>query len=316
MSTEIFVGIDVSKDFLDVACSHERTVPRFANSDEGLEELCTYLRGFTVALVVMEATGGYQRLALATLIQAGFASVAVNPRQVRDFAKAAGKLEKTDRVDARVLVLFAERMRPAVRELPDEETCSFKELITRRRQVIEMLVAEKNRHGQAQSSRVRKDIKEHIDWLKKRLRDTDGELKAQLEGSEAWNAKVDLLDAVPGVGRVTVLSVLCSVPELGTLNRKQIAKLAGLAPLCKDSGQKKGKREIMGGRAEVRTALYMATLVATRHNDKIKAFYTRLVAAGKPKKVALVACMRKLLTILNAMLREHLSLPQTPAASN
>jgi transposase len=316
MEAEIFVGIDVSKDFLDVACSHDKAVARYPNSDAGIEQLRTHMRSFKVALVVMEATGGYQRLALAGLMSAGLAAVAVNPRQVRDFARAMGKLEKTDQVDARVLMLFAERVRPAARPLADETTRIFDEVLGRRRQILEMLNAERNRHAQAQFSRVRKDIKEHIEWLKKRLRNTEDELKEEVEQNPAWNAKVELLEAVPGVGRVTVLTLLSALPELGTLNRKQIAKLAGLAPLCRDSGHQRGKRSIWGGRAEVRAVLYMATMVATRHNAIIKSFYTRLVSSGKPKKVALIASMRKLLTILNAMLRDHLcKAPQITAAA-
>lgn len=317
MGDQIYIGIDVSKDYLDVACSHEAPgVQRYANNDDGLTELRESLRDQSVALVVMEATGGYQRLALATLTKAGLPTVAVNPRQVRDFARAAGKLEKTDQVDARVLMLFAERMRPEVRALPDEKTRIFDELITRRRQLVEMLVAEKNRYAQAQSSRVEKDIKEHIEFLKKRLRDADKDLQKEVESSDVWNAKVELLIKLPGVGRLTVLSLLSVLPELGTVDRRAIAKLAGLAPLCRDSGHQKGKRVIWGGRAEARSALYMATLVATRHNDTIRAYYTRLLGAGKAKKLALTACMRKLLTILNAMLRDHLNTPQIAAAAH
>jgi transposase len=306
MGPEIFVGVDVSKDFLDVALSQSGAPERFANSELGIEQLCEKLRGQPVQLVVMEATGGYQRLALAMLLQSGFPAVAVNPRQARDFAKALGLLEKTDQVDARVLRLFAERVRPDVRPLPDESTRSFDELLTRRRQIVEMLVAERNRAAQAQTSRVRKSIKEHIEWLKKQLRDTDQDLRDQVEKSPAWNAKVELLEQIPGVGRVTVLTLLSAVPELGTLNRKQVAKLVGLAPLCRDSGKQSGKRATWGGRSDARAVLYMAALVATRHNPEIKAFYSRLVAAGKAKKLALVAAMRKLLTIVNAMMRDHL----------
>ena len=316
MEKDIYVGIDVSKDFLDVAYSHEAGVRRYVNHEQGLEQLVQDLKPLVVRLVVMEASGGYQRLALASLMSEGIAAVAVNPRQVRDFARALGTLEKTDEIDARVLALFAERMRPPARPLADETTRIFDEVLGRRRQIIEMLVAERNRYAQAQYSRVRKDIKEHIEFLKKRLRNTDDELKEAVEQNPAWNAKVEMLEAVKGVGRVTVLTLLSALPELGTLSRKQIAKLAGLAPLSRDSGQQRGKRSIWGGRADVRAALYMATLVATRHNDTIKAFYTRLVSAGKPKKVALVASMRKLLTILNAMLRAHLNPPQITAAAS
>ena len=315
MTKDIYVGIDVSKGFLDVACSHEIEVRRYANDEDGLEQLVLALKPLTVALVVMEASGGYQRLALASLVSEGFSAVAVNPRQVRDFARAMGKLEKTDEIDARVLALFAERIRPTARPLADETTRIFDEVLGRRKQLIEMLVAEKNRYAQAQYSRVRKDLKEHIEFLKKRLRNTDGELKEAVESNPAWNAKVELLEAVKGVGRVTVMTLLSALPELGTLSRKQIAKLAGVAPLSRDSGQQRGKRSIYGGRADVRVALYLATMVATRHNATIKAFYSRLLSAGKPKKVALVASMRKLLVILNAMLRDHLNPPQITAAA-
>jgi transposase len=315
MDPRVFVGIDVSKDYLDVALTGAAAVERFTNDEAGIDELCAKLRSLSVELVVMEATGGYQRLALATLARAGFAAVAVNPRQVRDFARAMGLLEKTDQVDARALMLFAERVRPEVRTLPDEATKLFDELLTRRRQVIDMLVAERNRMAQAQSSRVRKSIKEHIEWLKKQLRDTDNELKEEVEKSPSWNAKVELLEQVKGIGRVTVLTLLSAVPELGTLNRKQIAKLVGVAPLCRDSGKHTGKRITWGGRSDARAVLYMAALVATRYNPDIKAFYTRLLAAGKAKKLALVAAMRKLLTIVNAMMRDHLKQQTTPAAA-
>lgn len=315
MDAEIFVGVDVSKDFLDVACSHEDEVRRYANSSDGVQALREHLKAHQIALVVMEATGGYQQMALASLVSAGLAAVAVNPRQVRQFAQALGKLEKTDKVDARVLALFAERIKPEARPLADETTRIFDEIMGRRRQIVEMLTAERNRHAQARFSRTRKEIKEHIEYLKKRLRNTDQELKDEVEQHPAWDAKVDLLETVAGVGRVTVLTLLSALPELGTLDRKQIAKLAGLAPLCRDSGRQRGKRSIWGGRSEVRAVLYMATLVATRHNETIKRFYTRLVSAGKPKKVALIASMRKLLTILNAMLRDHLRAPQITAAA-
>lgn len=314
MAQDIFVGIDVSKDYLDVAIGESPT-ERYANSEQGATQLCEKLSGYTVKLVVMEATGGYQRLALATLHQRGLPTVAVNPRQVRDFAKAMGVLEKTDQVDARMLRLFAERVRPEVRPIPDEITREFDELLTRRRQLVEMLVAERNREKQAQTKRVLRNIKEHIEWLKKQLRSTDNELKEQVDKSPVWNAKVQLLQQIPGVGRVTVMTLLSSLPELGTLNRKKIAKLSGLAPLCRDSGKHSGKRTTWGGRADVRAVLYMATMVACRRNPTIKAFYARLVTAGKPKKLALVAAMRKLLTIINAMVRDHAAQQLTTAAA-
>lgn len=308
-----YVGIDVSKEHLDV-CSSGAAVPtRWTNDDAGIEALVAALRGETPALVVMEASGGYQRRVLVALVEAGISAVAVNPRQARDFAKALGLLEKTDQVDARALMLFAERVRPEVRAITDETTRLFEEALGRRRQLVEMLVAEKNRLQQAESRGVRKDIEEHVKWLKKRVRDTDDDLDARVLRAPAWNAKVELLEQIDGIGRVTALTLLSAIPELGTLNRKQIAKLVGVAPLAHDSGKSTGRRCIWGGRAVARATLYMATLVATRHNDTIRAFYVRLLAAGKVKKVALIACMRKLLTIANAVVRAHLRLQTTAA---
>jgi transposase len=302
---QMFVGVDVGKDHVDVVIG-EQASRRFSNDEAGITELVAVLSASPPRLVVMEASGGYHRRLLASLTVSKIAAVAVNPRQVRDFAKAMGRLEKTDQVDAQVLRLFAERIRPEVRVVPDEQTHILQELLGRRRQIVEMLVAERNRIQQARSKAVRKDIQLHIDWLKKRLRDTDRELDAEVGQMPAWEAKVELLQQLDGVGRVTALTLLCAVPEIGTLNRRQIAKLVGVAPLCCDSGKQSGIRRIWGGRADARATLYMATLVATRHNAAIRAFYTRLLAAGKLKKVALVACMRKLLTIANAIIRAHL----------
>lgn len=310
----VFVGVDVAKDHLDVWCSCDTQPSRWANDDEAIERLVAELRAKGATLVVMEATGGYQRRLLVALIESGIAAVAVNPRQVRDFARALGLLEKTDQLDARALMLFAERVRPEVREVADETTRLFEEALGRRRQLVEMLVAEKNRLQQASSKRVRKDIEEHITWLKKRVRETNDDLDTRVQQTPAWNAKVALLEAVDGIGRVTALTLLSAIPELGTLNRKQIAKLVGVAPLARDSGKHKGRRCIWGGRADARTSLYMATLVATRHNEVIHSFYEHLKKLGKVKKVALVACMRKLLTIVNAIIRQHLK-QQTPAAA-
>lgn len=301
----MFVGIDVSKDKLDIARTGQSTVTQCANSADGISSLVAELKALGPTLVVMEATGGYQSALLIALIDAGIPAVAVNPRQVRDFARALGRLQKTDTIDANVLLLFAERVRPEARALADETTRKLEETLTRRRQLTEMLVAEKNRLSSAVTLRVKKDIEEHIKWLKKRLRDVDADLNGQVEASDLWNARVELLETLDGIGRVTSLTLLAVVPELGTLNRKQIAKLVGVAPINNDSGRRSGKRSIWGGRAEARAVLYMATLVATRHNEKIRALYTRLVARGKEKKVALVACMRTLLVTVNAMLRAH-----------
>ncbi len=300
----MFAGIDVAKAHLDLAINGEATCERFRNDDDGIAKLTEQLRARRATLVVLEATGGYQRKVLAELLAAGIAGVAVNPRQVRDFAKALGKLEKTDEVDARVLALFAERIRPETRPVVDETTQEFQALLARRRQLTEMLVSEKNRLHQAIKA-VRRSIQAHIDWLKKQLRDTDKDLEDRLRDCPAWNPRVELLESNPGIGRLTSLSLLSEVPELGALNRKQIAKLVGVAPLSRDSGTRRGSRAIWGGRASARRSLYMATLVATRHNPVIRDFYARLLARGKAKKVALIAAMRKLLVILNAMLRDH-----------
>jgi len=310
----VFVGVDVAKDHVDVALSDE-PASRYRNDEAGIAQLVQVLRESQPELVVMEASGGYHRRLLAALAVAGIAAAAVNPRQVRDFAKAAGRLEKTDQVDAQVLRQFAQRMRPTVRALPDEQTQLMNELLGRRRQIVEMLVAERNRLNQASSRAVRRDLEQHIKWLLKRLKDTDAELDAQVSSTPLWNAKVELLRQLDGVGRVTALTLLSAVPELGTLNRRQIAKLVGVAPLAHDSGQSRGRRHIWGGRADARATLYMATLVATRRSPVIGAFYKRLLRAGKLKKVALVACMRKLLTIANAVMKKHLQ-QQTTAVQN
>jgi len=307
---QVFVGVDVGKQYLDVAIGREP--PRRVGNDEaGIGELLAILRSRPPTLVVMEASGSYHRRLLASLTVAGVAAVAINPRQVRDFAKALGRLEKTDRVDARVLALFAERIRPEVRPVADEQTELLEELLNRRRQIVEMLVAEQNRLKQVHSKAVRRDLEQHIAWLKKRLRDAEKDLDSTVSLNPAWHAKVELLQQLRGVGRVTAITLLCAVPELGKLNRRQIAKLVGVAPLCSDSGKHSGPRRIWGGRSDARAMLYMAALVATRCNAAIKAFYQRLLAAGKPKKVALVACMRKLLSVLNASMRSHLQQPIT-----
>jgi len=312
----VFVGIDVAKAHLDVWCTGDTAAKRWKNDDTGIKELVAVLQREAPKLVVMEATGGYQRRVLVALVEAGIPAVAVNPRQPRDFARSMGRLEKTDALDAQVLMLFAERVRPEARQLADETTRLFEEALGRRRQLVEMMVAEKNRLQQALAPSVRQGIVEHISWLKKRIRESDKDLDDQVQKSPAWNAKVELLEALNGIGRVTALSLLSTVPELGRLNRKQIAKLVGVAPLARDSGKLSGTRGIWGGRAEARSSLYMATLVATRHNEAIRAFYARLLAAGKKKKVALVACMRKLLTIANAILRTHYREQQTLAAAS
>ncbi len=297
-----FVGIDVAKATLDVAARPSGEAWRAGNDEAGIAGVVARLRPLGPALIVLEATGGFETAVAAALAAAGLSVVVANPRQIRDFAKATGQLAKTDALDARVLALFAERVRPEPRALPDEAVRGLDALLTRRRQLLEMRTAEHNRLGFAPVA-VRRDITQHIRWLDRRLRDVDSDLDQAIRTSPVWRAKEDLLRSVPGIGPVVSRTLLGELPELGTLTRKQIAALVGVAPRARDSGTLRGKRMVWGGRAPVRAALYMAALVASRCNPVIRAFYERLRAAGKPAKVALVACMRKLLTILNAMVR-------------
>jgi transposase len=257
-------------------------------------------------MVVLEATAGMEMPVAAALAAIGLPVAVVNPRQVRQFARATGRLAKTDAIDAQVLAQFAQAVQPPLRPLPDADTQQLNALVTRRHQLVEMLAAEKNRLAQAAKS-VRIDIQEHIRWLERRLIDLDRDLAATVHESPIWRETDNLLQSAPGVGPVLSTTLLANLPELGRLNGKQIAALVGVAPLNRDSGRFRGKRTIWGGRARVRTALYMGTLVATRYNPVIRPFYQRLLAAGKPKKVALTACMRKLVTILNAMVRSQSS---------
>lgn len=300
-----FVGIDVSKESLDVAAHASGARLQAENGEQGLKRLCEQLLGMSPELVVMEASGGYERLCAATLTQAGLAVAVVNARQVRAFALATGVLAKSDAVDARVLAHFAAAVRPPVRPLPDEQRRALDELMGRRRQLLGMLVMEKNRLGQAHDARVRRDIKGLIAVLEKRIGGCDGELQRLIQASPLWRMQEDLLRSFNGIGPVNARVLLIEMPELGTLNRKEIAALAGLAPISRDSGKHRGRRSIAGGRGQVRSALYMAAVCAMRANPVIRAFYRRLREAGKPAKVALVACMRKMLTILNAMLRNQ-----------
>ena len=299
-----YVGIDVSKGYLDVAARPTGEQWRVSNTEEGLGQLVERLQGLSPALVVLEATGSLEVPVTAALGATGLPVAVVNPRQVRDFARATGKLAKTDRLDALVLALFAERVRPTPHPLPDPQTQELNALLARRRQIVAMLVTEQNRLGTALPS-VRPGIQEHIAWLEGKLGELNDRMGKLLRESPLWREKEDLLRGVPGVGPVLSLTLLAELPELGALDRKQIAALVGVAPLNRDSGTLRGRRTVWGGRAQVRAALYMASLVATRFNPVIKAFYHRLLSAGKPKKVALVACMRKLLTILNAMLKHR-----------
>jgi transposase len=298
------VGIDVSKATLDVAVLPGERTWQVSREEAAIASLVATLRDLSPRLIVLEATGGLEAPVTAALATAGLPVVVINPRQARDFAKATGRLSKTDTLDAQVLARFGETLKPAVRPLKDEETRALEALLTRRRQIIEMLTMEKNRLALA-SPPVRRDIAAHIDWLTKRLKDVDGDLRATIEASDCWRLKDEVIRSVPGAGRVLSLTLLASLPELGALNRREIAALAGLAPFNRDSGVWRGERHIFGGRAAVRTALYMATITAIRCNPAIRDFHARLRAAGKKPKVAITACMRKLLTILNAMLRTN-----------
>jgi transposase len=299
----LFIGIDVAKAQLEFACRPSGETGTVPNADEGIRELVTRCQALTPTLMVLEATGGYEAALVAALATAGLPVVVANPRQVRDFAKATGQLAKTDALDAQVLALFAERVRPVPRPLPDAAIQALDALLTRRRQLVEMLTAERNRLLIARSA-VRRDLQQHIRFLERRLREADDDLHTAVKASPAWRVKDDLLQSVPGVGRVVSLTLLAELPELGRLSHKEIAALVGVAPLNRDSGTLRGKRLVYGGRAPVRAVLYMAALVASKCNPVIRAFYLRLRAAGKPAKLALTACMRKLLTILNAIARD------------
>jgi len=301
---DCFIGIDVSKATLDIACLPDGESWTVTNDDPGLAELTPRLLGRAPALVVLEATGGFETAAVTALARAGLPVVVVNPRQVRDFAKAVGRLAKTDALDAGILADFAQRIRPEPRPLPDAAAQLLESLLTRRRQIVEMLTAERNRLGFARGP-VKRDIWQHIKWLEKRLTDVDSDLRDAVAASPLYQAKADLLRSVPGVGPVTALTLLATLPELGHLSRHQIAALVGVAPMNRDSGTMRGKRMVWGGRAPVRAVLYMAALVGIKHNPAIASFYARLRAAGKPFKVAATACMRKLLTILNAMVHHN-----------
>lgn len=298
----VYAGIDVSKERLDLAFRPSGTIRTVAYDAAGIRDLVSELQSLELAVVVLESTGGLELPLAGALAAASLPVVVVNPRQVRDFAKATGRLAKTDALDAQVLAHFAEAVRPAVRPLPDSGTQELHSLNARRTQVVEMLVAEKNRLGRAKGA-VAPRIRAHIEWLEQELRDLDWGLRDMLRRSPVWREQEDLLRSVPGVGPQLSVALLADLPELGTLGRRQIAALAGVAPMNRDSGTMRGRRTVSGGRGRVRAVLYMGALVASRHNPVIRSFYQRLLAAGKPKKLALTACMRKLLTILNSMVR-------------
>lgn len=309
---KVYIGIDVAKDWLDVAQRPGGEAWRVSSDETGIATLVKRLKGLGPALVLLEATGGLEIPAVAALAAAGLPAVVVNPRQVREFARATGRLAKTDAIDAQVLAQFGEAVQPEVRPLPDTATRELAGLVARRRQLIEMLTAEKNRLRVA-TRKVRLNIEAHIRWLERELLDLDGGLGDVIRSSAVWRERDNLLRSVPGVGPVLSSVLLADLPELGRLNRKEIAALVGVAPLNRDSGQFRGRRQVWGGRSQVRATLYMAALVASRYNPAIKSFYQRLLSTGKPKKVALTACMRKLLTILNAMTRAQTSWQIVPS---
>lgn len=299
-----FVGIDVSKHHLDVCLRPSGELFELSNDEAGWAQLLERLQPLEVDRIVLEATGGYEAALAAQLHGAGLPVVVINPRQARDFAKATGELAKTDRIDAAILALFAERIRPELRPVPDEATLELQALITRRRQLSDMLVTERQRHARARKS-VERDIQRHVRWLEQRLKDVDDDLNKAIQDSPIWRARENLLRTIPGIGPVVSRTLLAELPELGSLSNREIAKLVGLAPLACDSGLMRGRRMIWGGRASVRSSLYMAALVASRRNPVIRDFYQRLIANGKAPKVALIACARKLLVISNSMLKTN-----------
>ncbi len=303
-STASFVGIDVSKHQLDVAVRPRGETWTAAHDEAGLSALVARLRALAPTLIVLEATGGWEVALAGALVAATLPVAVVNPRQVRDFARSTGTLAKTDRLDAQMLAQFAEAVRPEPRPLPDAQAQELTALLQRRRQLVEMLTAEKNRLPLA-SRRIRPQLQTHIEWLHKQIAQFDEDLRQLIRSSPLWREKDDLLRSAPGVGPVLATTLLAALPELGQLTRQQIAALVGVAPLNRDSGTLRGRRTVWGGRAQVRAVLYMSTVVAVRHNPVLIAFYQRLRAAGKAPKLALTACMRKLLTILNAMLKHH-----------
>lgn len=304
MERAIFVGIDVAKAQLDIAVRPTGEQWCIAHDEPGIASLVSRLRAMDPTLVVLEATGGREMGLVVALVAVGVPVAVVNPRQVRHFAQAIGQLAKTDVLDAQVLARFADVVRPTPRPVPDAQAQHLSALLARRTQVVAMITAERQRFGTALPT-VQARIRTHITWLETEVADLEGQLHEAIQASPVWREREDLLRSVPGIGPATACTLLAELPELGTLDRKAIAALVGVAPLACDSGTLRGRRLVWGGRARVRSALYMATLVATRHNPVIRAFYTKLCAAGKPKKVALVACMHKLLLILNAILRHQ-----------
>jgi transposase len=305
--SQTFIGIDVSKATLDVAILPSTETFSVENHKSAFPALVERLQALSPRCIVLEASGGYEMAVAASLAAASLPVAVVNPRNAREFAKATGRLAKTDRLDSLVLAHFAEAVKPQCRPIKSSAQRELDELLGRRRQLVEMHVAEQNRLGQATTSAVQKEIKAHLAWLEKRISSTDTQLKDQLKRSPVWRERDNLLKSVPGIGAVTSTTLLAALPELGLLCRKKIAALVGVAPINDESGKRRGKRRIMHGRAHLRSVLYMAALTAARCNPVIKSFYKRLIAAGKPHKVAMTACMRKLLVIINTMVRNNSS---------
>lgn len=307
-TTPCFVGIDVSKDKLDVASLPSGDCWTLDYQHKSLNQLVQRLTALSPAAVVLEATGGYENLVMAVLGAAGLPLIRINPRQVRDFARSTGQLAKTDRIDALILARFAQVLKPELRPLPDKTTQELASLVTRRQQLQDMIIAEKSRLGTCAQA-VHRQITQHITWLQKALHRVDDDIDQAIKSDPTWRELDRVQQTIKGVGPVLSRTLLALLPELGRLNRKEIAALVGVAPFCCDSGQRRGERRIWGGRAPVRRVLYMAILSASQHNPKIRSFYERLLAAGKPKKVVQVACMHKLLIIINATVKEHLLQP-------
>lgn len=300
---KVYIGIDISKDSLDVAIHGVKNLMHTSNDQAGIQKVVRLAKKRNAAMVCFESTGGYEMPLYVALSEAGVPVAPVNPRQIRDFARSMGKLAKTDTIDARVIAHFASA-NPDLKSKPISNTQDLKEIVNRRVQLMEMITMESNRLREA-SNDLRAGIEEHIAWLKHEIEDMDSDLKKRIEQNPIYQGKDSLLQSTPGIGPIVSAALISQLPELGNLNRRQIAALVGVAPLNRDSGMFKGKRIVWGGRGRIRTVLYMATLVAARYNPVIRRFYERLVMTGKPKKVALTACMRKILVILNAMLKHH-----------
>ena len=304
MNSQAYVGVDVSKDQLDVKALPCNEAQQFSNDDAGIKKLLDWVKKIDPNLIIFESTGGLEMLAVSSLLENALPVVVVNPRQIRDFAKATGRLAKTDAIDADTIACFARDIRPQIRPIKDEYTKLLSALNARRRQLVDMLVAEKNRLYTAAKAN-KKSIQAHIRWLERSLVDINKDIDKTIKKSPRWREDDKILQSFKGVGPVVSATLLCDLPELGTLNRKKIASLVGVAPMNCDSGRFRGKRRIIGGRANVRRKLYMAAVASLRHNPMMKNFYDRLIDAGKPPKLALTACMRKILTILNAMMRKR-----------